>query len=231
MKFISQIFRKFLNRLSIIIDIIFFGIKNDLKQEASIRTAMRFLVQKFKKKEISVLEIGTRFGDSAKVILKTLNIKKYIIIDPFISYEDYKIDDANKIMKNGDEIFNETKIKLEKLSKNVIFFRKFSNDENTLNKIEHESLDFIFIDGNHEYKYVLEDLRNYYPKLKSEGVLIGDDFNHRAKKNDFLNTKSNLSNNKGVYEAVEEFSKEHNITYLTFGRQAGYPKLFCFKKL
>ena len=76
MKFISQIFRKFLNRLSIIIDIIFFGIKNDLKQEASIRTAMRFLVQKYKRKEISVLEIGTRFGDSAKVILKTLNIKK-----------------------------------------------------------------------------------------------------------------------------------------------------------
>ena len=231
MKFISQIFRKFLNRLSIIIDIIFFGIKNDLKQEASIRTAMRFLIQKFKRKEISVLEIGTRFGDSAKVILKTLNIKKYIIIDPFISYEDYKIDDANKIMKNGDEIFNETKIKLEKLSKNVTFFRKFSNDENTLNKIEHESLDFIFIDGNHEYKYVLEDLRNYYPKLKSEGVLIGDDFNQRAKINDFLNTKSNLSNNKGVYETVEEFSKEHNMTYLTFGHQAGYPKLFCFKKL
>ena len=231
MKFISQIIRKFLNRLSIIIDIIFFGIKNDLKQEASIRTAMRFLIQKFKRKEISVLEIGTRFGDSAKVILKTLNIKKYIIIDPFISYYDYKIDDANKIMKNGDEIFNETKIKLEKLSKNVTFFRKFSNDENTLNKIEHESLDFIFIDGNHEYKYVLEDLRNYYPKLKSEGVLIDDDFNHRAKINDFLNTKSNLSNNKGVYEAVEEFSKEHNMTYLTFGHQAGYPKLFCFKKL
>ena len=106
MKCISQIFRKFLNRLSIIIDIIFFGIKNDLKQEASIRTAMRFLIQKFKRKEISVLEIGTRFGDSAKVILKTLNIKKYIIIDPFISYEDYKIDDANKIMKNGDTIWS-----------------------------------------------------------------------------------------------------------------------------
>ena len=68
-------------------------------------------------------------------------------------------------MKNGDEIFNETKIKLEKLSKNVIFFRKFSNDENTLNKIEHESLDFIFIDGNHSFKYVLDDLENYYPKL------------------------------------------------------------------
>jgi len=80
MKFISQIIRKFLNRLSIIIDIIFFGIKNDLKQEASIRTAMRFLVQKFKRKEISVLEIGTRFGDSAKVILKTLILKNILLL-------------------------------------------------------------------------------------------------------------------------------------------------------
>jgi len=80
MKFISQIFRKFLNRLSIIIDIIFFGIKNDLKQEASIRTAMRFLIQKFKRKEISVLEIGTRFGDSAKVILKTLILKNILLL-------------------------------------------------------------------------------------------------------------------------------------------------------
>mgnify|MGYP000465587983 FL=1 len=80
MKFISQIIRKFLNRLSIIIDIIFFGIKNDLKQEASIRTAMRFLIQKFKRKEISVLEIGTRFGDSAKVILKTLILKNILLL-------------------------------------------------------------------------------------------------------------------------------------------------------
>ena len=80
MKFISQIIRKFLNRLSIIIDIIFFGIKNDLKQEASIRTAMRFVIQKFKRKEISVLEIGTRFGDSAKVILKTLILKNILLL-------------------------------------------------------------------------------------------------------------------------------------------------------
>jgi precorrin-6B methylase 2 len=39
-----------------------------------------------------------------------------------------------------------------------------------------QSLDLIFIDGNHQYDAVLQDLHAWYPKLRSGGLLAGDDY-------------------------------------------------------
>ena len=126
--------------------------------------------------------------------------------------------------------FIKTKKELKPLCKNLIFLRSFSNNKKILDGIKKNSLDIVFVDGNHEYKYVLEDLKNYFPKIKKGGILMGDDFNSRSKKNDFLNKMSENRKNKGVYEAVVQFSKENQINFSTFGNQSGYPKLFLFKK-
>lgn len=39
-----------------------------------------------------------------------------------------------------------------------------------------ESLDYVYIDGNHQYEYVLEDISKYYSLLKSGGTLVGHNF-------------------------------------------------------
>ena len=228
--YIKQLIRRIITRISIIIDIFFYGIKIEFGQDASIRAGMKYLIKKFKKKPISVLEIGTRHGKSAKVILRTLNVKKYTVIDPFTTYQDYKNDPTNKLMTHGDKIYEQTKKELKPLCKNLIFLRGFSNNKKILDGIKKNSLDLVFVDGNHEYKYVLEDLKNYFPKIEKGGILMGDDFNSRSKKNDFLNKMSENRKNKGVYEAVVQFSKENQINFSTFGNQSGYPKLFLFKK-
>lgn len=38
------------------------------------------------------------------------------------------------------------------------------------------SLDFILIDGSHEYEDVRLDIFNWYPKLKPGGIMAGDDY-------------------------------------------------------
>lgn len=38
------------------------------------------------------------------------------------------------------------------------------------------TFDFIFIDGSHEYEDVKDDLGFWYPKLKSGGIIGGDDY-------------------------------------------------------
>lgn len=41
---------------------------------------------------------------------------------------------------------------------------------------EDDSLDFVFIDGDHRYECVLEDINAWLPKIKSGGVIAGHDY-------------------------------------------------------
>ena len=38
-------------------------------------------------------------------------------------------------------------------------------------------VDFVYIDGNHDYDFVMDDIRKYYPLIKKGGVIGGHDFN------------------------------------------------------
>ena len=193
----------------------------------SIRPILEFCFRKFDNKPINVLEIGARYGESSKLILKHLNVNEYTIVDPYTSYDDYKRDGFDEIISldKEDTIFNRVKTELTKINNNVKFYKTYSNNKETIDSIEDESIDLIFIDGNHSYKYVLEDLENYAPKLKKNGVLCGDDFFMRLHKNDVLNTGASYDEPM-VYEAVIDYCKKHNKEYREFGKHRGYGKLF-----
>ena len=67
------------------------------------------------------------------------------------------------------------------------------------------SLDFVFIDADHKYQHVVDDLKAWWPKVKPGGVFAGDDF-HGA----------------GVKKAVEEMfgiGGVEDITGTGTGRQ------------
>lgn len=42
-----------------------------------------------------------------------------------------------------------------------------------LAKLENIKFDFIYIDGNHQYKFVKYDIENYFKLLNKSGYLIG----------------------------------------------------------
>ncbi|OFY64760.1 MAG: hypothetical protein A2Y71_06205 [Bacteroidetes bacterium RBG_13_42_15] len=44
-------------------------------------------------------------------------------------------------------------------------------------KIKNRSLDFVFIDADHEYESVVKDIQAWTPKLKSNGMISGHDCN------------------------------------------------------
>src|SRR4029078_5218989 len=39
-----------------------------------------------------------------------------------------------------------------------------------------ESLDFVYIDGNHQLRYVIEDLVEWSKKIRSGGIISGHDY-------------------------------------------------------
>lgn len=62
-----------------------------------------------------------------------------------------------------------------------------------------DELDFVFVDANHYYPYVMRDLQAWAPKLRKGGILIGHDYNapHEYRQNRW-----------GVKAAVDDFVAE-----------------------
>jgi len=137
------------------------------------------------------IEIGVNDGENAKNILESINIHKLYLIDPYTPYSE------------DGEMMNYTNV--EKIMKKTLSpyrkFTKFIKDtsENAVEKIPDNSIDFVYIDGNHSYEYVKKDIELYYPKLKSKGIMGGHDFTPET---------------FGVAKAVIEFVEKNNITSL-----------------
>lgn len=155
------------------------------------REATKFADEHFGPKKITFLEIGVFNGDHAKSVIDGLLVEKAILIDPYLQYEDYKNHkDYDKILKA------ENKAHKQLDQYNPVWIKKFSND--AVKDIK-EKIDFIYIDGNHDYEYVIQDLENYFPLVKEGGILAGHDIQA-----------------KGVSKAVLEFANKYNLE-LNFG--------------
>jgi len=134
-----------------------------------------------KKPEIGA-EIGIQRGKMTIEMLKRLpSIITYYAIDPWLWYPDYK---------KSVKIQNQKKWDQTVMNRNYNFFLNEINDkgfkkkvkvlrmtgENALKEIPDNSLDFIFIDGNHSYEYVKKDCEMYLPKIKKGGLMSGHDY-------------------------------------------------------
>jgi hypothetical protein len=76
-------------------------------------------------------------------------------------------------------------------------------------RFEDESIDLLYLDGNHSYKEVVKDLNAWLPKIKKGSSIIGDDWgwktvrravNHFAKETD---REVHLSEHNIVWEIVK----------------------------
>lgn len=136
------------------------------------KEAIKFAKNYFKNKKIIGIEIGVLKGENSCEILKNLNISKLYLIDPYTKYEDYKKDQNYDNVKLAEKI---SKKRLKKYKNKVVWVKEYS--QNAIKKIQ-EKVDFVYVDGNHEYEYVKKDLELYWEKLKEGGVLSGHDIQY-----------------------------------------------------
>ena len=86
---------------------------------------------------------------------------------------------------------------LSKFKKNIKIIQGDTNQ--ILHNINLKNIDFIFIDGGHDYKTVKNDLEQSFKIISKNGTILCDDWN--------------LSQALGVREAIKDFSKEQNINF------------------
>jgi predicted O-methyltransferase YrrM len=121
-----------------------------------------------------IAEIGIYYGETTKYVLSKLGnqLTKYYLID--IAFRG----DIKEFAKNTPAEI------MEMTSKEASII------------IPDGSLDFVFIDANHEYECILEDIKLWTPKVRSGGIVSGHDY---------------CSLHPGVVKAVSEIFKEFNL--------------------
>ena len=115
-------------------------------------------------------EIGVFKGNFTKLLCKA-GLRMYGI-DPWASMDDYSPGDSG-FQEREDYIFNKATNNLASYHDCTII-RKTSME--ALKDFEDESLDFVYIDGNHNFKHVAQDLFEWSKKVRKGGALAGHDY-------------------------------------------------------
>lgn len=126
-------------------------------------------------------EIGVAYGYYSKVLLDNIPGLNLFSIDPWIKR-------GNKTYSMAMEILS--------VYKDCTILRSSSMD--AVKDIADESLDFVFIDADHNYESVKEDIREWSKKVRKGGIISGHDY-----------YVFRYSGNRGVIDAVNEYVKGH----------------------
>lgn len=150
------------------------------------------------------VEVGVDRGTFSKMICEQNTQMKLWGVDPYLKYDEYR---EYKDQAELDGIYEDMKFKMADYIKHEQFqiIKKKSMD--ALKDFEDESLDFVYIDANHEDKYPLEDIEGWAKKVKKGGIVSGHDF-VRVKVLEFT-----------IKDALQEYTEKNNISpWFVLGR-------------
>lgn len=136
------------------------------------------LFQKFYQKGTGA-EVGVKKGKFSNQILKYWK-GKLLCIDIWDVEEDYR--DAEKLLSQRADLIKGSSKEISRT-------------------IENRSLDFVYIDADHHYESVMEDINCWFPKVRKGGIVSGHDY-------------CRYLDHFGVIEAVNDFCSANRYTEL-----------------
>lgn len=167
----------------------------------------------------NVAEIGAGYGTHSRHILDQTDVEKLYIVDPMKFYTNdafasdvLAAESFTYVDQNFNKLFTLINNDLLMWKHRYTWLRKKSIEVKE-EEIPDGSLDAVFIDGNHEYVFVLADLRKYWKKLRSGGQLLGDDY--------WMT---------GVSRAVNDFSGEIGVRFDLLTKPGQSHQIYRFHK-
>jgi len=144
-----------------------------------------------------MVEVGVLFGALSKIVLsKCLGVSTYYLVDPWKVF----MDPPAYTQKEWDRRYNRVKSLMTRYGERAKILRMTSLEASKVFKPE--SLDMVYLDANHSFKYVDEDIKAWWPKIRPNGYLTGHDLIGRTSKSKTWH---------GVREAVEaNFGKQYH---------------------
>jgi hypothetical protein len=140
-------------------------------------------------------EIGVEGGSNAALMLATCPRLRLLGVDAWQAYAEYR--DYKRQRRLG-EFYESAKKAVAPYGDRCRLVRAFSMD--AVRDVPMESLGFVYIDGNHEFDFVMEDIIAWSRRVRPGGIVAGHDYyRHKTRP-------------VGVIDAVTAYLKAHAIT-------------------
>lgn len=120
-------------------------------------------------------EIGVCTGRYSEVLCRYNPKGSLFCIDPWTDYEEYV--ERHLHYKNGfaKDVANDYEMAKQRLAKyKCTLIKEYSVDAAA--KFPDGSLDFVYIDGNHSFQYVIDDIAAWSKKVRVGGIISGHDY-------------------------------------------------------
>jgi len=168
------------------------------------------------------VEIGTHQADFASLFYRKWKGQHLTCVDPWATMSEYY--DQSKCLWNSDpdnrdKDYAIAKQKMDEVGKPYRMLKMTSLEASKRHDL-HE-LDFVYLDGNHEYRWVRQDLFLWWDHLKPGGVLAG---------HDIICPGEDAGWGKEIQPAVFEFATERSLTVNLIVESKWLPWSYYIKK-
>ncbi len=142
-------------------------------------------------------EIGVQKGKFAEVLCRAISELSLTAVDPWREYgqDEY-------VLSDEDHAEGEAQARARLAAYDVTF--KTEPSAVAVQTISPESLDFVYIDGNHTFDYVMHDLIEWSKRVRPGGIVAGHDYYE-------WNQGQTPEQAGGVVAAVQAYTTAHAI--------------------
>lgn len=119
------------------------------------------------------VEVGVYRGVNVDSVLAGLIVGKAYLIDAWGMTDFFLCELRTRL--DGDTMYEEVKAKYADRPEQIEIIRATSAIASVLVP---NNLDLVYIDADHSYEGVQQDLAIWYPKVRAGGILAGDDYHY-----------------------------------------------------
>jgi len=143
-------------------------------------------------------EIGVHRGGTSKALMEAFPELLLMMVDPWLPYPDARLGNVSldTIRARMQESIDVT----ENVEQQRVLV--LGTSDRVSKFVGRRLLDFVYIDGNHLYDSVFNDIAIWHPRVRRGGLVCGHDFNEA------INWKRN-----GVCKAVRRYCEECKIEF------------------
>jgi hypothetical protein len=126
------------------------------------------LMENIEGADLTLVEVGSYMGESMEIFAKSNKFKRIYCIDPWLD-----TDSTTEGVSTSETHFDKRKQKYDFVTK----IKKTSFEASM--DFEDSSIDIVYIDAEHTPEAVRKDIKNWLPKIKSNGYITGHDWEFR----------------------------------------------------